>query len=82
MKILFVNCCIRGEESQTLRLCRAALDEIASCFPQAQVEELCLDKEELLLYTVILWPSATSWRWLGSLTTPCSAMPASLPGRM
>ncbi len=48
MKILFVNCCIRGEESRTLRLCRVALDEIAARFPQAQVEELCLDKEELL----------------------------------
>lgn len=48
MKVLFVNCCIRGEDSRTLRLCRAALDEIASCFPQAQVEEVCLDKEELL----------------------------------
>lgn len=47
MKVLFVNACIRGEESRTLRLCRAAVEEIQSVFPQAQVEELVLDREEI-----------------------------------
>ena len=28
MHLLFVNCCIRGEESRTLRLCRVALEEL------------------------------------------------------
>ncbi len=48
MKVLFVNCCVRGESSRTLRLCRAALEEIQTRFPQAEVEELCLDRENLL----------------------------------
>ena len=48
MKVLFVNCCVRGEASRTLRLCRAALEEIRTRFPQADVEELCLDQEKLL----------------------------------
>lgn len=48
MKVLFINCCIRGEASRTLRLCRTALEEIQNRFPQADVEELCLDQENLL----------------------------------
>ena len=48
MKVLFVHCFIRGEESRTMRLCRVALEDIHSHFPDAVVEELCLDREELL----------------------------------
>ena len=47
MKVLFVNCCIRGEESRTFRLCRAALEEIRAVFPEAVIEELHLDQEDL-----------------------------------
>ncbi len=45
MKVLFVNGCIRGEDSRTLRLCRTALEEIRKAAPDAQVEELVLDRE-------------------------------------
>ena len=45
MKVLFVNGCIRGEDSRTLRLCRTALEEIEKVFPEARVEELILDRE-------------------------------------
>ena len=48
MKVLFVNCCIRGEASRTLRLCRVAIEVIHTTFPTAEVEELCLDQEALL----------------------------------
>ena len=41
MKVLFVNCCIRGEASRTLRLCRVAIEAIHTTFPTAEVEELC-----------------------------------------
>lgn len=47
MKLLFVNCCIRGEESRTLRLCRVALEELKKKYDGLTVEELCLDKEDL-----------------------------------
>ncbi len=48
MKVLFVNGCIRGEESRTLRLCRAALDEIRQTLADVTVEEVTLDTEEIL----------------------------------
>ena len=48
MHVLFVNCCIRGEASRTLRLCRAALDQIQKTLNQVTVEELDLNQEELL----------------------------------
>ena len=47
MHLLFVNCCIRGEESRTLRLCRAALEELKKKYQDLTVEELCLDEEDL-----------------------------------
>ena len=47
MKVLFVNCCIRGEESRTLRLCRAALDQMQKTLGDVTVEELCLDQEDI-----------------------------------
>ena len=48
MNILFVNGCLRGEESRTLRLCRAALAQLRENFPTAEVTELVLDEEEIL----------------------------------
>ena len=47
MNILFVNCCIRGEASRTMGLCRAALEEIRAKYPDAAIQELCLDQEEI-----------------------------------
>lgn len=47
MHLLFVNCCIRGEESRTLRLCRVALEELKKKYADLTVEELCLDEEDL-----------------------------------
>ena len=43
MKILFVNACMRGEASRTLRLCRAFLDTLCECLPDAEitVHDLC-----------------------------------------
>ena len=49
MKVLFVNGCIRGEASRTLRLCRAALVELEKAFPDAETEEIVLDREPDLL---------------------------------
>lgn len=48
MKVLFVNGCIRGEESRTLRLCRVALEQMEKTLGELTVEELNLDKEEIL----------------------------------
>lgn len=47
MNVLFVNCCVRGEASRTLKLCRAGLEEIQAKYSDAKIEELCLDQEEL-----------------------------------
>lgn len=48
MNVLFVNCCVRGEESRTLRLCRAALDQMKETLDDVTVEELVLDQEDVL----------------------------------
>lgn len=48
MKVLFVNGCIRGEESRTLRLCRVALEQMEKTLGELTVEELNLDKEAIL----------------------------------
>ena len=45
MKILFVNACVRGEASNTLKLCRAALDALCAVHPEAGVEEVNLVEE-------------------------------------
>lgn len=45
LKVLFVNGCIRGEKSRTLRLCRTALRQIETVFPGAEMEEIVLDRE-------------------------------------
>ncbi len=48
MKLLFVNCCVRGEASRTLRLCREAIRQMQEVFPDWTVEELVLDEEVIL----------------------------------
>ena len=48
MKILFVNGCLRGEESRTLRLCRAALDQMKQTLGDITVEELNLEDPEIV----------------------------------
>lgn len=45
MNILFVNACVRGEESNTLKLCRAALQELKDKNPDAVITEVNLDAE-------------------------------------
>lgn len=47
MQILFVNCCIRGEESRTLRLCRAAIDQMKQTLEDVTIDELVLDLEDI-----------------------------------
>ena len=48
MKVLFVNGCVRGENSRTLRLCRTALEQIRAALEGVEIEELELDREDLL----------------------------------
>lgn len=48
MNILFVNGCLRGEPSRTLRLCRTAVAQLQARFPGAEVTELVLDEEDIL----------------------------------
>ena len=38
--LLFVDCCLRGESSRTLRLCRAWLDRYRELCPDSQVERV------------------------------------------
>lgn len=45
MNILFVNGCIRGEESNTLKLCRTALEELHRANPNAVITEVNLDAD-------------------------------------
>lgn len=45
MNILFVNACVRGEKSRTLRLCHAALDGLKKRHPAATVTEIDLNAE-------------------------------------
>ena len=40
MKVLFVNACIRKEQSRTLALCRAYLEDLTRRHPEAVVEEV------------------------------------------
>ena len=48
MRVLFVNSCIRGEASRTLRLCRAAIEQMKETLEDVTVEELVLDQEDIL----------------------------------
>ncbi|MBP1758869.1 MAG: phosphodiesterase [Firmicutes bacterium] len=45
MKILFVNACVRGEASNTLKLCRAALTTLLEKYPEALLVEVDLDSD-------------------------------------
>lgn len=82
MKVLFVNCCIRGEASRTLRLCRVAIEAIHTTFPTAEVEELCLDQEALLPLHSDTLAQRHALEVARRLTIPCSVMPGSLPPPM
>ena len=46
-KVLFVNCCIRGEKSRTLELCRDYLEKLKKAWPEWEVTEVDLNREEL-----------------------------------
>ena len=48
MRVLFVNSCIRGKASRTLRLCRAAIEQMKETLEDVTVEELVLDQEDIL----------------------------------
>lgn len=43
MNILFVDVCVRGEISNTRKLCQAALETLETRYPQAQVERVDLN---------------------------------------
>ncbi len=43
MNILFINACVRGEASNTLKLCRAALEALQEKFPEATISEVDLN---------------------------------------
>lgn len=45
MNILFVNACVRGEASNTLKLCRVALEELRARYPDAEITEVNLEQE-------------------------------------
>ncbi|MEL7608981.1 MAG: NAD(P)H-dependent oxidoreductase [Bacillota bacterium] len=47
MKVLFVNCCIRGERSRTLRLCKTYLKALIERRPDCEVTELYLPDQKL-----------------------------------
>ena len=49
MKLLFVNACIRGDKSRTLRLCKKYIDEFIEKNNEQQweIEEINLDKEDI-----------------------------------
>ncbi len=48
LHILFVNACVRGEQSNTLKLCRLALEEMKKDYPEATFEEVDLAKDRPL----------------------------------
>ena len=42
--LLFVDCCLRGESSRTLRLCRAWLKRYSALYPDSRVERVELGR--------------------------------------
>lgn len=42
MTILFVNACVRGAESETLKLCKSALETLGKKYPEATIKEVNL----------------------------------------
>ena len=47
MKVLFVNACVRGENSRTLMLCRDYLQKLQEKYPEAVMEEVDLNRLEI-----------------------------------
>lgn len=47
MEVLFINCCIRGEKSRTLRLCKAYLNALTAKCPDCEITELFLPDQKL-----------------------------------
>ena len=47
MKVLFVNACVREEESRTLALCQTFLESIKEKEPQLTIKEVEISKEKL-----------------------------------
>lgn len=70
MNILFVNACVRGEESNTLKLCNVALEEWKQRYPQAEFSEVNLEQER----PEALYPEdikrRDDFRYSGNLTDP------------
>lgn len=48
MKVLYLDACIRGEESRTKKLCEAALSEIQSIWKDTEITHLDLKNMDLL----------------------------------
>ncbi len=51
MNITFINCCMRGEHSRTLRICRALLEQLRKQIPEAALVEENLTDGHLLPMT-------------------------------
>lgn len=54
MELLFVNACIRGEASRTLRLAKTVMQELSRLTPELHITELNLSQTELPCYTADL----------------------------
>ena len=72
-EILFINACVRGERSRTLKLARAFLDRYAHTHPQDRVTERSLMEQRLQpQYPEILAERDTLWK-AGRLDAPMFA---------
>lgn len=70
MNILFVNACVRGEESNTRKLCRVALEELKLRYPEASIQEVNLEQDRpQALYPEDL-KKRDDFRHSGDLTDP------------
>lgn len=47
MKVLFINACLRGEKSRTLRLCRKYIETLKALKQDVEVEEIDLETYDL-----------------------------------
>ena len=61
MNILFVNCCIRGRHPAPWVCARPPWRRSGPKYPDATIQELCLDQEEIRPSTAIPWPGAMRW---------------------
>ena len=50
MKVLFINCCIREEESRTLKLALAFIEKLKEIHPNMELKEIKLIDENLKPY--------------------------------